>query len=370
MARRSKLLDGVSVYPRKGSPHFYVSYPDPKTYARKHAATDFRTDDPEGKKKAYEYALQLAKTARVHGDNSSERWEAWVEPSLKKRYAKPTQIRTLTRYLGAWKYWRLYFAEKNIYGPRAVTHQVVLDFLPWRMKQKKRSGKTVVYNTALTDVRALQVILADAVRREWIQVNPCRDLGISREPQKEKPEITDEEMDKIVKALDALVQEKPKKRWMRDAWEIARWQGCRVSETAIDLRRQLDLRDNTITFIGKGRNGRPTSHTAPLNPHLRPYLEAMIARGETVAVRFPPMSVNKSGRSGIEFREFFDSIGMPHIVFHCTRVTVITKLLRAEVPVATVMEIVGHASEEINRIYRRLKPRDVAPAWGKLSYKP
>ncbi len=361
-------MKGVSVYQRKGRGVWYISFPDPESYLRRSLATPFRLDDPEGEKKAYDLARERAAVARVHGPQDAELWEAWVLPFLQERYRK--QPLTLRRYSTSWRYVRLYLEELNLRGPRAVNFQHVRGYIAWRTGRVKRTGKSASHNTAITDLKAFQVVLAEAVRREWIKGNPCRDLGICREPAREKPEISDEDMARIVAELDRLVAERPHKSWMRISWEIARWQGCRLSATQFDIRRQVNFRDGTIWFQEKGRNGRPAVHTAPLHPELRVFLQGLLDKGQTFTCKFPRMGIQSAGAASKFFREFFDGLGLPEVSFHCTRVTVITKLLRAQVPLATVMEYVGHADEEVNRIYRRLKPRDIAPAALALSYRP
>jgi hypothetical protein len=49
-----------------------------------------------------------------------------------------------------------------------------------------------------------------------------------------------------------------------------------------------------------------------------------------------------------------------HLCFHCTRVTVITRLCRANVSESQAMRFVGHASETIHRVYQRLRAEDVS----------
>lgn len=50
---------------------------------------------------------------------------------------------------------------------------------------------------------------------------------------------------------------------------------------------------------------------------------------------------------------------MPHLSFHSTRVTVVTRLARAGVQERVAMRYVGHASATIHRIYTRLQVDDL-----------
>lgn len=357
-------MKGASVYQRKGRPVWYISYYPRNGYNRVHEATQFRIEDPTAKGKAYELALERAKLHRIDEGNAAERWHVWVVPYLEDRYRRSPL--THSRYLTSWKYWQRYFDEHDLAGPRVITFQHISQYLKWRTSQKKRSGKLVSHNTAMTDVQCLRVVMAEVVRRGWRLDNPVRELGISRDAAKEKCEITDSEMATIIAALDKLVAEKPHKDWMRISWEIARWQGCRLSETQFDIRRHVNFAENTIKFRGKGG---VIIHTM-LHPQLKPYLQNMLKSGRTFTCKFPKMGVAPAGASAKFFRHFFDCLDMPHISFHCTRVTVITKLIRAGQPIAQVMAFIGHADEEVNRIYRKLKPRDLGAVTAALSYTP
>jgi integrase len=356
---------GVTVYRRKRSPFWYVAYYEPASYDRVHRATEFRTDDTAGKAKAFDLAVELSKRQRVNEGNEAERWEAWVVVYLEQRYRRSPL--TLRRYMTSWKYWERFLTANKLAGPRALTFQHVRQFIDWRTgpeNQKRVSKKFVSHNTAMTDVKGFQIVMSEAVRRGWIQVNPCRDLGIARDPAKEKREITDEEMERIIAALDTFVAERPHKDWMRISWEIARWQGCRLSETQFDIKRHVNFAENRIMFQGKGG----VVVNTRLHQNLKPYLQAMVKSGRTFTCRFPRMGPSAAGAASKFFRQFLDDLGYPDISFHCLRVTVITKLARAGVPVSQAMAFVGHADEEVHRIYQKLKADDLGGVTAALSY--
>ena len=50
---------------------------------------------------------------------------------------------------------------------------------------------------------------------------------------------------------------------------------------------------------------------------------------------------------------------MPHLCFHSTRVTVVTRLAREHHPIYETKAYVGHASDTIHAVYQRLSPPDV-----------
>ena len=355
----------ISVFARTGRSMWYVAYEDPTTLMRVNKVTPYPLVMPDGKKRAYDFAAKLAATDEFR-ESRSEVWAAWVEPHLVQRYKRMPV--TLSRYMTSWRYVRTFLIEKKIPGPRAVTIQTVRDFIDWRTAQTKRSGKSVSHNTAVMDVKMFQIVLNEAMRRDWIQKNPAKEVGVSRTAAKKKREISDDEMARILVALDAKVKEEPDAAWMRIAWEIARWQGCRLSETQIDLTRQVNFEDETITFHAKGRNGEPHVFETKLHPGLKPFLLDMVQRKKTFTCRFPKMGVCRAGAASKIFRRFFDGLGLRDISFHCTRVTVITKLARAGTPISQAMAYVGHADEEVHRIYQKLKARDLGQAASAVVY--
>jgi len=195
-------------------------------------------------------------------------------------------------------------------------------------------------------------ILQEAVRRGFIYANPCVRLGLKRTPPKQKAEITDEESAKIEEAL------KTRDPWMRDCWLVAMRQGCRLSETAVPLR-NVDLEAKTISFDTKGSR----VHTAPLHEDLVPLVKTARAAERDRLVDLPKYPAKK-------WHQFFKRIGLPHLSFHCTRVTVVTKLARSGASMSKAKAYVGHASDTVHRIYQRLMPVDVADLGSVLSSRP
>ena len=74
------------------------------------------------------------------------------------------------------------------------------------------------------------------------------------------------------------------------------------------------------------------------------------------------MTYEMTAQRARNWHRFFRRIGLPHLSFHCTRVTVITRLARAGVPEQQAMRFIGHATLEVHRIYQKLKPGDLSSA--------
>lgn len=330
----------VSVYPRKRSPFWYISYPDEQGQ-RRNEATVHRTSDPTGRRRAYDEAVQKAKRALATLPSApGEAWDAWVPAWLALKYTK----RSLQRYETAWKHLERFLAHKALRSPRAIRYEHAEQYLAWRTAEVRHRGTPINFNTALTELRFLGSVMREAVRRHYCEGNPIAQLGIGRRDVKEKPEITDND--------DLLIRSELRSRpvWMRECYQVAICQGCRLMETAVPMEK-VDLARNAITFHGKGGK----IFTTTIHPSLRPLAEAKKKIGSRHLVDLPPMPAKA-------WWKFFREVGLPHLCFHCTKVTVITKLCRAGVPQGVAMSFVNHSTEEVHRIYQRLKLADVSLA--------
>jgi len=344
-----------TVLRRKESPRWTIRFWSAERQRLIDKTSPFRVDEPQGYRKALALARKLSEEAQPGRSScEDENWERWVEKFLEDRYRGSN--RTLARYRGAWEQWRTCLAHRRIGIPRALGYQQVLDFVEWRSAQvKKSSGKRVSRNTALCDVRVMAVIMREAVRRGFADYNHCEKLGIRKDPPKQKPEMTDAEIAIIRSSLDSRPE------WMRISFEIALHQGCRLSETSLPLER-VDVDRRTIAFHGKGRGGGEKNvFPTALHPALVPIFVRMIGERRKLTCELPQMAAK-------QWHTFFREVGLPHLCFHCTRVTVATRMARRGVPIAQAMRFVGHASEAIHRIYQRLAAPDCGVAIKAVEY--
>lgn len=346
----------ASVYPREGSPRFRISYFCVRRQKRVHETSPFLVTDPQGRRKALALAFQKSKAASADLSlGGAERWERWVEVFLLERYKNAEK--TSARMIGAWHQWQAFLHAQGIRTPRGLDYNSVLGFVAWRRAQiKPSSHKAVSKNTALCDVRVMSVIMREAMRRGFAETNHCEKLGIQKDPAKQKPEMTEAEIE-LIRA--ALVKQPA---WMQTCFEIALHQGCRLTETSVPLS-AIDADCRTITFAAKGRKGVKHVFTTQLHPALVPLIQRIRREGATVTCELPQMAAK-------EWHFFFKGLNLGHLCFHCTRVTVITRMARAGVPISQAMAFVGHASETIHRVYQRLATTDLARAVAALDYSP
>ena len=167
-----------------------------------------------------------------------------------------------------------------------------------------------------------------------------------KEPAKEKrPIITDEQA-----IIETALEKEP--AWMRESWLVYMLQGCRMSEVEVPMERIVTTGpEPTITFKIKGRGIR--LHPAPLHEELLPLVERAWVEGRTKLITLPCSPAKK-------WHDFFKRCKIKGISVHCTRVTVITDLILRGADPVFVRQYIGHSSDEIQAIYRKLKSSDAA----------
>ncbi len=344
-------MEHVSIFARKKSPYWYIAYFDTKLNKRVPGkSTKIRIDDPLGRRKVLDLAKAHSQEAKAMKPilNVSA-WENWAEKYLRDHYADSPP--SLARALNAWRPLQEWLHTARIPAPSVIEYKHVRAWVDWRTSQLRRNGKKISHNTALTDFGYLVTLMREAVRLDFIRFNPLLDHGIRRKKVKEKPEITDRQDAHILAKLVEL----KKPQWMHDSYAVGMAQGCRLREVETSMD-DIDEVRGVITFNAKGDKRFATK----LHSSLLPIIARRRAEEAKVLVELPAVPAK-------EWCFFFDEIGLPEHSFHCTRVTVITKLARAGVPVQQAMAYVGHASETIHRIYQRLLPQDLARATDAIS---
>jgi integrase len=330
------------LYRKKRSPFWYVVFIDPEK-KEVHRSTGLRADDPNdtAKAKALRAELEAKEHHRAPVVNDGG-WDTWVSKYLERHCQTD---RTLERYRGNWKWLALWLQTERLHSPRAITYRNALQYVEWRTKFKKKSGKTVGRNTAIMELKLLAMIMGEAVRLQHADANPLISLKLKRDKSAKKPELTDRDISDIRHAL------KKEPEWMQNSFDIALHTGCRLRETRIPVD-CLDFTENKITFPSP-KGGESRAFSIPMPSALRPLLKRIANSGRTFAVDFPFQPSRR-------WQQFFIKIKKPHLCFHCLRVTYVNRLRRAGVPREAAMRLVNHSSELVHQVYQREKVDDVA----------
>ena len=333
----------ASLYRKKDSPYWWIQFTNAEGQ-RRNKSTGLRTDDPTEtvKARALRAQLEAKELERGAGEVRGGSWDQWVPQYLERHCQSPL---TLRRYRGVWAWLSVWLQENRYHSPRAITYRNAIEYIEWRTKQKKRSGKKAKRNTAVMELKILSMIMGEAVRLGHADANPLVSLKIRRDKPAKKPEMTDEEIREIHAALKAEPE------WMQVCFEIALHTGCRLRETRIPLE-CIDFNENKITFPSP-KGGEDRAFSIPMPTALRPLLQEICKSKQRATLEFPFQPSRR-------WQQFFIKIGKPHLCFHCLRVTYVNRLRRAGVPREAAMRLVNHASELVHQIYQREKVDDVA----------
>lgn len=330
------------LYRKARSPFWYVVFFDTDGKER-HRSTGFRTDDASETSRAKALRAELeAKEHQRPPSAGGESWDSWV-PQFLQRHCNTE--RTHERYLDAWKWAALWMQRERIHTARHLTYKRGVEYLDWRTTFKKRTGKVVGRNTAIFELKILTLIMGEAVRLGYADANPLVNLKLHRDKPAKKPELADEELVQIQRAL----KEEPE--WMQVSFAIALHTGCRLRETRLPID-CVDFQENKLTFpCPKG--GETRAFSIPMPSALKPVLERLKAERRRYTLEFPFQPSRR-------WQQFFIKLKMPHLCFHCLRVTYVNRLRRAGVPREAAMRLVNHSSELVHQVYQREKVEDVA----------
>lgn len=339
----------LSAYERADSPFVRIQYADTRGKKR-YEKTTIRKDDPEKTLKIAK-ALNRVQGRLLHRSESetpvttAASWN-WAAGYIRTRYAG--RKRTQKVYLIQWNWLLAFLEEMEIAGPGQLERAHVFGYIDWRTGQKKqKSGRNPGLNTALGELKLLGLLMDEAVRRGLAAANPARRLDIQREEPREKPEILDQEFPIIFEAL------RTRPAWMRRSFFMALETGLRFSDTQIK-REQIDWAGRRVV-IDQTKGGKKRAFAIEIYPSIEKLLREFTESGDKLLWQMP---AKEKGLNGLIWMRFFREVGLPHLCFHCTRVTFITRGARARVPESAMMKLVNHASKEVHRIYQRLAPAD------------
>lgn len=359
-------LTEACVYPRKDSPFWWIKYWSPEKIRWVGKSSGFRRDDSLGYRRALAEARELSAEGRAARQVApSSRWECWVDDWLQMKHSDNS--RTLNSERDRWRWIDAFLKERKIRGPQGVTYLLGLDYMKWRTSQVKRvSKKHPSHNTALMELRILSRAVREAVHRGYVHANPLERMGIKKHRASEKPELTDADVAAIRSALVEKEGHLPlEARWMTISFEIALHQGCRIRETSVPLS-DIDEEVGRITFHAKGSKVFTTRLHEALVPLVKQLREIGVERTCVL-----PRMVTKEWHWFLKGRPERNWKGVcPNAMFHCTRVTVITRMARAGVPIQQAMAFVGHADETVHRIYQRLQSGDLNRCTEALHFAP
>jgi integrase len=326
---------------QRRSPFWYLVRKDFDSGEWEGKTTGLRIDNESDTRQAHKLAEKAtAEEQRLGTAKNSPAFVLWVPEFI--------TVHSTRRYRSAWFALRLFLEQEGVTYPRQIRYEHGAAYIKWRLVNPVH-GRAVQHNSALLEVKFLSQLMGEAIRREYCERNPLANLRIGKTPQKEKPELSDNEINILWQAL----QKQPE--WMRIAFQIALYTGCRFSECAIPLS-EIDF----VNWTARIRDAKRSEHdirkffTVPIDPPLRPILLDLKKRGATVTCS---LSEDKNGRINKVFRKAGVDAS-----FHSLRVTFVTRLHRSGASMPEAMKLVNHSQMLIHRVYSRLTVEDVRKA--------
>ncbi len=345
------------VFKRENSPFWWIYfYSAPKE--RVQQSSKKRRDDPLGWKQAYDLAKSKARDFEAVDRGGNALWDTWVEGWLESRLPNDHQKKSRKTTLQHWRFIRAFLGSKGVDTPAGVSYNIAMEYFAWRKQHKRLPGRPKV-QTAVTEMAMLKRVMREAVNRGFAHRNPLDQMELIRPKPREKPEISPDEENIIRAAISQREGQLPlTERWMTISFEIAIRHGWRIAETAFPLKR-IDFTTWRVLVHQKGDRWR----TVPVHPELRPLFTELHRLGAKVSCVFPKNSVQRASYAWSMLlrgcaRDKVVGI-LPHLCFHCCRVTVISRMARAGVSERLIMEWVGHASTAVHRIYQRVRSDDL-----------
>jgi len=332
----------ASIYKRNDSPYWWLKIKMNGKWTPKNTGLRVDSEVETAKAKILQAEAALSETLGGDGPKESkhEKGWGWVEEWL-RLHCKTAA--TLESYLCSWRHISHWLTLENLHHPSQVKFAHGQEFISWRMGRKSRH-RVCGKNTALKDVKVLKMVLTQSARIGAIPANPIGRIGITKDVPRKKKEITDAQFEKCLEMLEIEPE------WMRLSFHIAMQTGCRLKDTALPLG-NINFQRGTITF-GTPKGGEARAFTRPLPPTLIPILKPLRNRGVTHDV---PAHASRS------FSRFFKRAGIDGVTFHCLRVSYVTRLHRAGVPLSAAMRLVNHSSDVVHEVYNRLGVDDVMP---------
>ena len=332
----------ASLFKMSGKPFWYLRHKVDGEW--KKSSTGLRHDDPNETAKARALRAEAEASEFRSAPVSKIGWE-WVD-----RFVATSGLseNTKIRYNGAWG-WVQMFLQENRLDIASVRYSHVEDYIVWRVGRKKKSGKSGGRNTAIQEVKFLQMVMNEAVRRSLIVANPLASLKLHKDETKVKRAFTPEEIELCREAV------KSREEWMRVCFEIGFFTGCRLRETRIPLTCiDLEAAVPTITFPTP-KGGQRKAFSIPIPSALFPlFSEMKKEKRRTHTIASFPFQPSRC------WQNFFQSVGIKGVSYHCLRVTKITQMRREGVPREVAMRLVNHSSELIHLLYDRHQVQDLA----------
>lgn len=355
----------ASIYKRPNSPFWWLKSAASGEITR--TSTRLRWDRVNETRIARELEAEHTLKERQNGPAAkAHAFRLWVPTFLREHYSNNGSYQ---RYRIVWGHIAAFLDELELVYPAQIQRAHGAAYVAWR-KRPHRGRRAARQTTAVVELQIFVMLMNEAVSRRFIPVNPLFRLHLPTPKPREKPELTDAQMDLVLQLIRSY--ESKHRDLLEHSFLISRYQGCRQAETHLDPFTDVQLPEEvgrdvgTIRFRIKGG----TYHTTALAPQLVPLFRRLRAEGrrETFARQIDANGLDRAGTIWANFTKAMRvKEQVPGFCHHCLRVTLITRLARSGVSQSIAMRFVGHANAIIHRHYQRLQAQDVAGVFSSVA---
>lgn len=348
----------ASLYKQTKSVFFWIKYRDPNTDKIIRTSTGCRMDDPAQIRKAHEICAQRTLDEKFGGVGfGMGKWDTWVTEFIDGQLSD----RGAERYHTAWRSLRMWLKEGHIIRPADVTYKFCCTYITWRQQPNKSQGKYKAgKNTAILEFKIFRWIMREAVKRDYCTGNPAREVVLKKEPRKEFPDLTDDQLQTIYASILDEPDQTNRVRFQR-SFAISLLHAVRLNETNPNPLDDVNLDASPPTILFRQKGGR--ERIKPLHPQLIPLFTKLKTEKATQTY---PMRLTK-GRLAWSDRwtQFWKRRGfkdeIPNVCFHSLRITAENVLREAgiEQRVREFYLTHEHSTRDVNARYDRVKVREM-----------
>lgn len=236
---------------------------------------------------------------------------------------------------------------------------------------KETRIKTVKKTTCNIEIRTLKAIFNLALKWNWINSNPMKDVKEFKTPEREHLSFSNDELTMI---LDNI-----KEGYLLNIVKFALYSGCRINEILNIQVKDLNFTEGIITignkedFTTKSRKIR----YIPISDKMSELLKDILKQKDNIFTLHEPetylfnnnkIRFNKNHISKL-FKKKLRLCGLPEKYhFHCLRHTFITNMVKAGLNINYIKQIAGHSDIKTTEKYVHICNNDLKSALNNINF--
>lgn len=332
---------------KRNNGYYYFYFNDPITNKRKAITTKCK-DLKSAKKFMQSYNVNEVKPV------SPVIYLETLENEVLKYVTDNLTRGTLLTYINAFK------QVKRILGNKPIKLYNARDFEHYKAVRIETISKT----TCNIEVRVLKAIFNLAVKWNWLDRNPLKDVKQFAIPEKKPLALSQDEINRVLNVIDKPV--------IKNIVIFALNTACRINEILNVQYKDIDLTDRVLTIGNKDNfttKSKKVRHI-PINDKLLDLLNNLLP--VTNVIELNPNETYLFNNKGYrlnrdyvskEFKKCLRKAGLSEMYhFHSTRHTAITNLVKAGANIRFVQQIAGHAHIQTTELYSHVQINDLRKA--------